>query len=111
MKKEELIGIIQERIKTDDEKGYQGFDMSGYNNSTYSNLELISKFGDLLNLNCDAENRQGNMHIPMFWKGAGKIILLTKDDDKKEIEDVAGKTTHDILFKIITLQNPKLLSE
>jgi len=47
----------------------------------------------------------------MFWKGAGKIILLTKDDDKKEIEDVAGKTTHDILFKIITLQNPKLLSE
>ncbi len=78
MKKEEVMQIIRKRINSnptlnftpndeyEPDTKYDGFDMSGYNNSVYSNLELLARFGDLINLNCSEDNRDSNVHIPFF---------------------------------------------
>jgi hypothetical protein len=90
---------------------YDGFDMSGYNNSTYSNLELLARFKDLTNLNCDIENRCGVDHLPLFWKGVGIIVKIEKSGESNVAkEDLSGWSTEDIIFEILKLQNPTLLS-
>lgn len=116
MKKEEIIQIIHNRINFRHKIGesiakYDGFDMSGYNNSTYSNLELLARFKDLINLNCPEDNRNSVNHFPMFWKGVGRIIKIDSSGKSEIIEDnLGGVGTDEIIFKIITLQNPNLLN-
>ncbi|MEK6927336.1 MAG: hypothetical protein AABX11_02790 [Nanoarchaeota archaeon] len=112
MKEVELRQIIKNRINFREVNAnvmYNGFDMSGYNNSGFSNLEILAKFQDLMNLNCGTENRTPNLHLPIFWKGSGQIIKLDNSGKFEVIEELNGETTEDIIFKILKLQNTALL--
>jgi len=112
MKEQEVRQIIRNKIrfrKTNNNSLYDGLDMSGYNNSHYSNLEILARFQDLMNLNCEDENRKGIMHLPIFWKGSGKIIRTDTEGNCEVIADVTSQTTEDIIFSILSLQNPNLI--
>ena len=129
MLEEELRKIIRAKINfkeiehKDDETNlligadveYDGFDMSGYNKSHYRNLEILSRFKNYM-LPKKAQHgdyRDGSCIIPMFWKGLAHLIKFNTHcgDNKGEcIKDVeGGSTTEDIIFEIITTENPDIL--
>ena len=94
---------------------YDGFDMSGYNNCFYGNLELLARFDDLMNLDSYIkehkyyDNRDRERVFPVFWKGAGKIISVDVEGKTKIIDDdISGMTSKDIIIEILREVNPKL---
>jgi hypothetical protein len=97
---------------------YNGFDMSGYGDAHFKNLELISKFKQYmmrLDIKSNDDWRVPYFIIPMFWKGGGQIIRINYDETLEENidrivdDDIGGYTTEEIIFKVITSQNPDIL--
>lgn len=118
IKKDELKRIIRERIYDNTQvKNYKGFDMSGYNEAHYGNLELLAKFKDLLTETdkSSTESRPTTFVIPSFSKGSCALKTIgggeTSQHQYGEIDLSCGETTKDILFKIITMQNPGIIEE
>ena len=111
-----LREIIKEKInwKGCYEHGYDGFNMSGYDESHWRNLELISRFkAYMIPLGCD-DHRKIDFIIPTFWKGSGNLLKINAGDGLteivgKEVGSINAMATEDILFKIITYQNPSIL--
>ena len=113
MKLKDLEAIIKTKINyryNGEEKrwNYDGFDMSGFNDANYKNMELVSRFADYLRPINNDDWRESTFHFVKFWKGTG-LIFKTGFDDTKEIEDVSGDATCTIIRKLILLQNPDIL--
>lgn len=102
--------IIELRLKTiakdvNNSNDYIGFDMSGYNNSTFKNIELLSKFTDLF----PDKERDPFFIFPLFWKGRG-IIVCNEIENFHTLEEITGQSTTDIIQKIIFWKYDKLSS-
>lgn len=120
MNEKELEEFIRKKINLSipnppDTSSYDGFDMSGYNDSFLHNMELLSRCKSYMVDNTIDEVRKHTVHFPIFWKGACKIIKLnyyhSTIDDTVENEDWnGGLTTLEIIIKIIKLENPKLIA-
>lgn len=110
MKKDKLKSIIRERIgDSKSNTGYFGFDMSGFEKSNYENMNLILMFHDLLGKNKD--HGCYNFVYPVFWKGSGRVMCVNNLGEVVKNIDVTGSSTQQILYYIITIQNPGILDE
>jgi len=119
MEKEELRNVIKSRLNYRLEEDYlnskekmvvyDGFNMVG-GDDDYSNLELLSRFGDLFSL--DNVVGDESVIIPMFHKGSGNIVKIGNNGEIKMMSDehdLGGWTTEEIIFRIVKLQNPNIL--
>lgn len=101
---------------------YQSFDMSGYGNANYHNMEILSKFKDYMvpkkveDRVQGSEHRNSNFIFPAFWKGG--CSLLKVDGVREDIKILegydwysGGMTTDEVIFDIITNQNPTILKD
>ena len=114
MKLKDLEAIIKTKINyryNGEEKrwNYDGFDMSGFNDANYKNMEILSRFSDYLKPIDQDDWRKPTFHFVHFWKGSGSIFQFDFADNTKEIEDVSGDATCTIIRKLILLQNPNIL--
>jgi len=105
MNRELLKGFVFARIKNDSAPmGYDGFDMSGYDNSFYKNMGLLSRFSDVLKPK--QEWRNPRIIAPVFWKGSGNLVEFSAgySDHLIEIQDISGMSTLEIITRILELQ-------
>jgi len=109
MKQEELINTIKSKINFVDNENYNGLDMSGFDNSPYNNLEILSRFRTYMQPLSTEDNRDGRIILPIFWKGSGNIVCLKPQEDSVVLDDISGDTTVEILEKIIKFSNPKII--
>jgi len=111
MDEKEIRKIINGKINYNGKLDYDGFDMSGFDMSgfgqaNYKNMEILSRFKDIIYpKNDDDEFRNPFFIIPIFWKGCGQLVKVSMDNSEK-IEEITAATTEDIIFRIIELQNP-----
>ena len=74
---QKLIVAIRKKINFKECMGgekrdsYDGFDMSGYGEAHWKNLDLLNRFSDYMQQD---NERVCNIFIPHFWKGGGKYI-------------------------------------
>jgi len=122
---EKILKESIDRILKYDTDG--GFDMSGYNNANYRNMEILGKFKNYMSPERNTEDRNPNFIFPTFWKGSCSLVSINNHDDFKgnfrgayfepsKILDgyenySGGLTTSQILFDIITNQNTTLLKD
>jgi len=88
---------------------YDGFDMSGFNNSQYHNMELISRFEDLMCLISKEEIKNKNFIYPVFWKGGCNLWEFDVDGNHKNLIELTGDTTENIILEIILRQNMSMI--
>lgn len=103
--KEMLKGFVFSRLVNKDAPlGYDGFDMSGYDNSFYKNMALLGRFSDILTPKDECRSTQ--VIIPTFWKGGGNLLMCRQGyysdyDCCKSIKDISGWSTLDIIVEIL----------
>ena len=91
---------------------YVGFDMSGFEGSFAHKMRVLSLFDKVLVKRCD-DNRSNTIILPFFWKGCGGLweLDLPLDEDNPTLKrvniDISGRTTADIISKIIELKIKK----
>ena len=118
---DELRRIIKDkinyRVDTTDERGckYDGFDMSGYGDGHFKNLELISRFSNYMNFqNEKVVSRSHDFAIPIFWKGVcdiRRINVVRSELEFSDFEELGGETSEDIIFKTILSNNPNIMKQ
>lgn len=91
---------------------YDGLEMSGFNNSRYENMELLSRFKNYMERGGD--DRNPYHYVPICWKGSINIYRIGfgyQTDGSIELEgEYAGADTYEIIMRTILLQNPHLLA-
>lgn len=115
---------------------YDGLDMSGYGNSHFYNMGILSRFKNYSSPFGELSDsiRNPNRFIPLFWKGSGEIVnaninssynkemwnkLLSgrpkfsslENNNIGERYDLGGITTEEIILEVIENQNPNLLKD
>lgn len=105
-----------------------GFDMSGYNDANYRNMEILGKFKNYMSPLKNLDNRNPNFIFPTFWKGSCSLISINNHDDfgKNEYKGgyyepskildgyenySGGLESSQIIFDIITHQNSTILKD
>ena len=113
---DDLLKIIHKRLNYEYDKScergvpikYDGFDMSGYGTSHICNLEVLSRFRDMMSKSPSDNIREIRFFIPIFWKGSGYINELIFDGNgdlsiSKNIMDVSGLSSASIILHLIRL--------
>lgn len=116
---EALRDFIKEKINyktTITEEGvwhsYDGFNMSGFDDAHFHNLEIISRFKNYMHSINSSKKGPHSIIIPAFWKG--QCLILKIELFKNSVEQICecnGDATEDIIFKVITKQNPTILKD
>jgi len=118
MKNEDLLRTIHKRlryrkyfdfIENEWKDAYDGFDMSGYGDADYHNLEILSRFKNYITNGQDKNNdRKTSIVIVKFWKGTCSIIKVNDSGDAELLEETSGESTDSLIMKILKHENPNL---
>lgn len=117
-----LIQIIREKINykanINSSRGcdYDGFDMSGYGQAHFNNLELISRFSCyMVRRGVAADDwRVSSFKIPIFWKGGWTMRTVGNSNNHSINDDDdfrGGETTEDILLETILANNSSIIKD
>lgn len=78
---------------------YDGLDMTGFEGSEFENMELLSRFRDMM---IPSGVLERTMVFPQFWKGGAKVFRFDKFTGRViEIVEVHGWCTGTIIALII----------
>lgn len=113
----EIINYHSRRNENNTEFFYGGFDMTGYGDSQYHNMEIMSKVKSYLipkkiplnEPNQSLEYRHPWFIFPIFWKGTGNIYRFDVEGKAELLEEVTSWGTQEIISKIVEYTNSQVL--